>query len=493
MKSEKNYLQNELEELLVTDLSLFKFVQENTLDGLWYWDLESPENEWMDDSFWKLFGYEPSSKKHFASEWQNMINPDDLKIALNNFEQHKKDPNHPYDQIVRYKHKLGHTIWVRCRGVIIRNKQGKAIRMLGAHNDYTEIILSKNKLKSVLDSSLDGIICFDSVLDGKEELIDFTFTFLNQKACEILAQDYEKLIGKRLSVIIPGNFIPLTCLNGKTLFEEYKEVVLTGVPKELEFYFDHDGIKEWFKVKAVKYENGFTVTFAIITKEKELESQNNLVAKGMMLESISHQWRQPLAQINSILFKMNYLLEDKSLKKEIDKMEDITGFLSTTIDDFLDDMFTDGQKQLFSPKKLLDSLSNLFKVSLDEKNILVSNNIDEKLLLNSYPSHLKHILFSVFQNSIEAFSKQDDKQIIFDSKIIDNHIIIGIEDNAGGFHEDNILKVFEKSFTTKSYGTGAGLYLSNLIISKVFKGKLLVENTEYGFLTQIEIKVDENI
>ena len=493
MKSEKNYLQNELEELLLSDFSIFKFIQDFTLDGLWYWDLENPENEWMDENFWKLFGYEAKTKKHFASEWQDMIHPDDLKTALNNFNKHKKDPNHPYDQIVRYKHKLGHTIWVRCRGVIIRNQKGEAIRMLGAHNDYTEIILSKNKLKAVLDSSLDGIMCFDAVWNDKEELVDFISTFSNQKACEILLQDYDKIIGKRLSLISPGSFIPLDSLKGRTLFEEFKEVVLTGASKKLEFYFDYDGAKECFKIKIAKHENGFTATFAIITKEKELESQNNLVAKGMMLESISHQWRQPLAQINSILFKMNYLLKDNSLKEEIDKLENITGFLSSTIDDCLDDMFTDGQKQLFSLKKLLNNLINIFKISLEEKNIVVYNNINEKTLLNSYPSHLKHILFSVFQNSIEAFSKQDDRQIVFDSKIVDNHIIISIEDNAGGFHQDKILKVFEKSFTTKSYGTGVGLYLSSLIISKVFKGKFLVENTEFGFLAQIEIKVDENI
>lgn len=493
MKTKKNYLQNELEELLVKDLSLFNFIKDTALDGLWYWDLENPENEWMDERFWKLFGYEPDSKKHYVSEWQSMVHPEDLKIALENFNKHKEDPTFPYDQIVRYKHRQGHNIWVRCRGVIIRNEAGKPIRMLGSHSDYTEVISSKNKLKAVLDSSLDGIMTFDSVYDDKGEIIDFIFTFSNQRGCEIVSHTYNDLIGRRLSAVISGNFVPLDSLQGRTLFEEYKEVVTTGISKELEFYFDYDGIKEWFRAKAVKYENGFTVTFSVITKEKELESQDKLACKGMMLEAISHQWRQPLAQINSILFKMNYLLEDNRVEKEISEIEEITSFLSHTIDEFLDDMFIDGQKEIFSPKKLLDSLINLFNTSLNENMIIVHNNIDEKLLLNSYSTHLKHILFAVFQNSLEAFSNQKDKQIVFESKVEENKLLITIEDNAGGFHHGDILKVFEKNFTTKSYGTGIGLYLANLIILKVFNGKLFVKNTDVGFLAEIEIKVDENI
>ena len=76
-------------------------------------------------------------KKNLAKEWQGLINPDDLKVAIENFQKHCADPYHPYDQIVRYRHKNGKTIWVRCRGIAIRDEQGKAIRMLGAHNNLT--------------------------------------------------------------------------------------------------------------------------------------------------------------------------------------------------------------------------------------------------------------------------------------------------------------------------------------------------------------------
>lgn len=134
-----HYLKKELYELIKTDESIFDFIQESSLDGLWYWDLETPENEWMNPKFWTVLGYNPDEMPHKASAWQNIINQDDLKLATENFTKHCENPNHPYDQIVRYRHKNSSTVWIRCRGMAIRDKKGKPIRMLGAHHDISEI------------------------------------------------------------------------------------------------------------------------------------------------------------------------------------------------------------------------------------------------------------------------------------------------------------------------------------------------------------------
>ncbi|MEL6182616.1 MAG: PAS domain-containing protein, partial [Myxococcota bacterium] len=133
-----HYLSRELFDLVRSDPEIFHFIKMGVLDGLWYWDLEHPEHEWMSPTFWRTFGYEPQDKKHLASEWQEMIHPDDLTLSLDNFNKHAADPNYPYDQVVRYTHKDGSTVWVRCRGLIIRDAEGKPLRMLGAHVDVTE-------------------------------------------------------------------------------------------------------------------------------------------------------------------------------------------------------------------------------------------------------------------------------------------------------------------------------------------------------------------
>lgn len=146
MTREKHYLETELEHAIQNDISIWEFLRAGSLDGVWYWDLENPENEWMSPEFWRLFGIDPETKGHKASEWQDLIFPEDGELALKNFEQHLADPTYPYDQVVRYLHADGSTVWVRCRGMAIRDKTGKAVRFLGAHVDLTSQIRAENSI-----------------------------------------------------------------------------------------------------------------------------------------------------------------------------------------------------------------------------------------------------------------------------------------------------------------------------------------------------------
>lgn len=137
--TQKHYLETELEERLRTDPEIWTFLRAGSLDGVWYWDLEKPDAEWLSPEFWALFGIDAKTKRHDPAEWQDLIDPDDLRLAVENFEKHCADPNHPYDQIVRYRHANGSTVWVRCRGIAIRDAAGKPVRMLGAHTDVTAL------------------------------------------------------------------------------------------------------------------------------------------------------------------------------------------------------------------------------------------------------------------------------------------------------------------------------------------------------------------
>ncbi|MBN2894832.1 MAG: PAS domain S-box protein [Campylobacterales bacterium] len=136
---EMHYLKQELYDRVKTDTDIFDFLQNGSLDGLWYWDLEHPNHEWMSERFWEMFGIDPSTKTHLSSEWQKIIFEDDLKSSIEHLNKHLEDPSYPYDQIVRYRHQDGSTVWIRCRGMAIRDANGKPIRMLGAHINVSSI------------------------------------------------------------------------------------------------------------------------------------------------------------------------------------------------------------------------------------------------------------------------------------------------------------------------------------------------------------------
>ena len=228
MPQEENYLKKELYDLVKKDSSIFEFLQSGSLDGIWFWDLEKPENEWMSPRFWTNFGYDPAEKKHLSGEWQNMIFEEDLKTVTDNFKKHCADSNHPFDQVVRYRKKDGSTSWVRCRGIAIRDKNGKPLRMLGAHNDITpikevelEIKESENKFRKLISNIPGMIYQFIKKPDGS-----FSIPFTTESIKEMFGCSPEE---------VRKDFSPIT----KAIFPEDLE----GVIKSIEYSGEH--LKPW--------------------------------------------------------------------------------------------------------------------------------------------------------------------------------------------------------------------------------------------------------
>jgi len=231
---EENYLKKELYELINADTSIFEFIQSGSLDGIWYWDLENPENEWMSPKFWETLGYNPDEKKHLANEWQDIIYQEDLKLAIENLEKHCANPNHPYDQIVRYKHINGSTIWIRCRGLAIRDKNGTARRMLGAHLDITslketekEISRLTREYEKVFNGTQDAMFLIQVMEDGVFRFIRNNLA--HQKKTGILLEQImdkspQELLGKNMGDLVARNY--QKCVDGRKAITYEEELSL---------------------------------------------------------------------------------------------------------------------------------------------------------------------------------------------------------------------------------------------------------------------------
>lgn len=147
MKQE-NYLETELTQLIQTEIGIWKFLQAGFMDGVWYWDLEHPGNEWLSPKFWKTLGIDPATKNADSAEWQKVIFADDLQVLQDNLKAHCADPDHPYDQVVRYHHANGSTVWIRTQGLAVRDATGRPVRMMGGHTDITEIKKSQREARA---------------------------------------------------------------------------------------------------------------------------------------------------------------------------------------------------------------------------------------------------------------------------------------------------------------------------------------------------------
>lgn len=527
-----HYLEKEYYELIQKDKKAKHFVTENSVYGAYYWNLEKPNEIWISTEFWNYLGYEYKEEKQNYQELVKIVFPDDLRIAKAIVNKHFQDPSFSYNQIIRFYHKKGHIVWVRCKAFAIRNKENKVIRLLGVHSDIAldkkpeEEISEKSSffLKAVLDSSLDGIMAFESVIDKNNyEIVDFIFKLSNIEACKIVNMKEEYLLGKSLKDIMPGNFEPLNTLDGRSLFEIYKEVVNTGKTKKIEFYFEHHGIKEWFSNKIVKFENGFVCTFSVITElkrtQKELSEkieyevkkrreneevllhQSKLASMGEVLSSVAHNWRQPLNTTSLLVSSLNSKLE---FSQEIDndyieewsnKLNIQLKYMSQTIDDFRNFFKQDENKTNFNLEKSLYYMISLLIPEFDIHNILVKIDSSREIEIFSFERQLQQAILNILNNSKDALVLNNIKKplIKIELKEENENILIIISDNAGGISDSNIFsKILEPYFTTKEGGTGVGLYITKTIISKNLDGKIEYFNSKDGLTFKIILQKSRN-
>ncbi|KIM11679.1 MAG: hypothetical protein KU38_05755 [Sulfurovum sp. FS08-3] len=145
--TELHYLHRELYSIL--NRSIFDFIHEGSIDGIWYWDLTKKNNMWISPNFWTLLGYASKDRAHHFSEFKSVIFDEDLATAMTKLQKHLQDSNYPFNQIIRYQHKTAHPIYMRTRAMAIRNKNGTALRILALSNNITATINLQDKNKEL--------------------------------------------------------------------------------------------------------------------------------------------------------------------------------------------------------------------------------------------------------------------------------------------------------------------------------------------------------
>jgi PAS domain S-box-containing protein len=105
-------------------------------EGIWDWDLGT--NTVFFSPRWKgMLGYGEEEVSNDFSEWKSRVHPDDLSRAEATIAAYLEGHIPVYDVEFRMRHRDGNWLWIRTRGVLQRNSEGKPIRLTGSHVDIT--------------------------------------------------------------------------------------------------------------------------------------------------------------------------------------------------------------------------------------------------------------------------------------------------------------------------------------------------------------------
>ncbi|MFW3440783.1 ATP-binding protein [Aliarcobacter butzleri] len=237
------------------------------------------------------------------------------------------------------------------------------------------------------------------------------------------------------------------------------------------------------------------------TKQQHMIMQQNKLAQmGEMIENIAHQWRQPLAQINSSIILIDARLEKHSFKdtlveNKLTEIESLTFYMSKTISDFKNFFNPNKKKTIFKVENAIQKASDVLKGLINSHHIQIEINIEKDLKINSYLGELQQVILIIINNSIDAFIHMNIHfpKILINAYTDNENLFMHIEDNALGINSDLLDKIFEPYFTTKhkAQGTGLGLYIAKMVVENSLLGFLSVENKQNGACFTIKIPKGE--
>jgi len=240
-------------------------------------------------------------------------------------------------------------------------------------------------------------------------------------------------------------------------------------------------------------------------KEELMIHQSRQAAMGEMLESIAHQWRQPLNVIGLATVKLDFEYKLQTLSQESfdDSLETITSninYMSNTIDDFRNFILPNHEKAYFEVQKSFAEVQKVLGAQLKNNHISYEIEVESNIQYYGVESELQQAIIIMLNNSIDAIKSQKEKEIEREFKIWvkisqeNGDGVIRFSDNGGGIKKENLNSIFTPYFTTKfaSQGTGIGLHIVKSIIEERMGGSIVVKNIEEGCCFTITVPLNTN-
>jgi signal transduction histidine kinase len=352
-------------------------------------------------------------------------------------------------------------------------------------NYFLRLAQEKGFLETVFNSIQEGII----VTDSKGQI-----TYLNDAACQLFGLEPDDSLGKRLDERVRG-------LDWNALSRE------GAVSRDMEIFYPANRFINFYSVPLIierqssddKIEpepdrpniSGEQVGHAIIlrditetrrSEQQTLESER-LNALTLLAAGVAHEIGNPLNSLNIHL----QLIEREArkldgakraaLQESVEVARAEVNRLDSIITQFLRAIRpTRPQLRPDNINSIVEESVRFFAPEIKDRDVVVEQELRSDLpLLELDRDQMKQAFYNVIKNSFEAMKARGILRIRTDKD--DSHVIVRFSDTGGGISAENLSRVFEPYFTTKTSGTGLGLLIVRRIVRE-HGGELSIESSE---------------
>ena len=224
---------------------------------------------------------------------------------------------------------------------------------------------------------------------------------------------------------------------------------------------------------------------------EEIETYKNSINDFKeYIEMWIHEVKLPIAS-STLMLHNKKPDSNKKIKEQINRIENYVEQVLYFVRS--ENLEKDYLIRTYNLEEIVNKVIRKNKESLLLKSIAIEIGDIDKIILSD-GKWLEFIINQIVSNSIK-YSKKSNSKIKFNSKSMDDFIILQIEDNGIGINEKDINKVFNKSFTGEngrniSSSTGMGLYLVNKLCTKL--GHKITIESEVDKFTKVSIYFKNN-
>ncbi|KTB68427.1 histidine kinase [Pseudomonas viridiflava ICMP 13104] len=248
----------------------YRLAAKATNDAIWDWDFAANHVLW-NDALEQAYGYPLATLDTSGEWWIAQIHPDDRPRIDASIHAVIDGSGTAWSDEYRFRRLDGSYADVLDRGHVIRDTEGKAVRMIGAMLDMsqmrkaeTALRRSEERSRAMLETIEAAFAIIEVKFDANDSPVNYRFIEANPA--------FERQAGVDLRGKWVTEFAPDL---ERFWFEAYGHVAKTGEPTSFENYAK--AFERWFEVKAVRVgdpaERQIAVIFSDVTARRDAEER----------------------------------------------------------------------------------------------------------------------------------------------------------------------------------------------------------------------------